>query len=78
MALLVGVTIAVMKLHDQSNLGKKEFISLIVPYNGLSSKAMRAGTQKGQKSGGGSRYRDHEECCCLLNCSPWLAQPSFL
>lgn len=77
MALLVGVTIAVMKLHDQSNLGKKEFISLIVPY-GLSSGAMRAGTQKWQKSGGGSRYRDQEECCCLLDCSPWLAQPSFL
>lgn len=45
---------AVMKHHDQSNLGRKEFISLTVPYNSSSPEAVRTGTEAGQEVGGRS------------------------
>jgi hypothetical protein len=35
-----------------TNSERKVFISLIVPYNSSSSKAVRAGTQTGQEPGG--------------------------
>jgi hypothetical protein len=38
---LVGVTIAVMKHHDQSNLRRKGLISLIVLYNSSLSIAVK-------------------------------------
>ena len=50
-SILVGVTIAVMKHYDQSNLGKTGFISFTVAHNSSLSKAVRAGTQlAGQES----------------------------
>jgi hypothetical protein len=36
----------------KNNLGRKGFISLKVPYNSSSSKAVKAGTHTGQKPGG--------------------------
>jgi hypothetical protein len=48
---LVRVIIAVMKYHDQSNFGRKEFIQLIFPYHCSSSEEVRTGTQTGQESG---------------------------
>ena len=68
---LVGVTIAVMKHHDQSNLRRKE------AYHCLSMKEVRTGTRAGQDLGGRSWCRGHGGCC-LLTCSSWLAQPAFL
>jgi hypothetical protein len=51
---LLRVIIAVMKYHDQSNLGMKEFIQLILPYHCSSSEEVRTGTQTEQESGGRS------------------------
>lgn len=55
----VRVTIAVMKPHDQSNLGKKGFIQLTLPHCCLSLKEVRTGIQTGQKPGGKSWWRGH-------------------
>lgn len=44
---LIKVTLVVMENDEQSNLGRKEFISLTVPYNSSSSKGVRAGTKEG-------------------------------
>jgi uncharacterized protein (DUF305 family) len=49
---LVRVTSAVMKHHDQSNLRRKEFIQLMIPHHSSSSKEVRTGTQAGQEPGG--------------------------
>jgi hypothetical protein len=38
---LVRVTVAVMKHHDQNNLGREEFIWLMLPYHSSSSKKVR-------------------------------------
>lgn len=38
-----------MKHHDQSNVGRKRFIWLRLPYHGLSSKEVRTGTPAGQE-----------------------------
>jgi hypothetical protein len=51
---LAEVTVAAMKHRDQSNLGRKGFISLPLPQHCLSLKAVRAGTQAGQGLGGRS------------------------
>ena len=51
---LVRVTIAVMKHHDQGNLGKKGFIQLTLPYHCSSSKEVRTGTQTWQEPAGRS------------------------
>ena len=48
---LIRVTTAVMKHHDQKHLGEKFFFSLILPFNSLSSKVVRTGTQAGQEPG---------------------------
>ena len=40
---LVEVTIAIMKHHDQSNLGRKEFIQLMLPH--LSSPCKKSGQE---------------------------------
>jgi hypothetical protein len=50
--ILIRFSIAVMKHHDQKQLGKKGFI-LLTPHNS-SLKAVRAGTQAGQEPGGRS------------------------
>jgi hypothetical protein len=49
---LVRVTIAVMKKHNQSNLHRKRFVSLRVPYNSSSEEAVRAEIHTGQDPGG--------------------------
>jgi hypothetical protein len=65
------ITITAMKHHDQSNLGRKGFISLTVP----SSKAVRTVTQgRNQEAGADAEAM---EGCCLLAFSAWLAQPAF-
>ena len=45
MPVLDGVSIAIMKNHDQGNLGRKEFIWLTLPYHSKSLKEVRIGTQ---------------------------------
>jgi hypothetical protein len=51
---IVRVTAAVMKHDDQSNLERKEFILLMIPYQNSSSKEVRARTQTWQEPGGKS------------------------
>lgn len=58
-----------------SNLGKKEFISPIVPSNSASSKA-RAGDQARQEPGGGADA-GAVDGHCLPACSAWFAQPAL-
>jgi len=43
---LVRVTIAMMKHGDQSNLGRKEFIWLTLPYHQSPLKGLRTGTSR--------------------------------
>jgi hypothetical protein len=42
---LVRVSVAVMKHHDQSNLGRKGFILLTLPHHSPLLKEAKAGTQ---------------------------------
>jgi len=77
MCVLLRVTIAVIKHHDQSNLGRKGSIWLTLPYHCSSMKEIRTGTQTGQESGGRSWYRSHGGVlltCLLL----WFIQPALL
>jgi hypothetical protein len=57
------VTIAVMKHHEQSNLGRKGFIQLTFPHHNLSSKEVGIGTQAGADTEAMDEF-------CLLGCSP--------
>jgi hypothetical protein len=54
MSVLVNITIALMKLHDQRNLRRKGFICLTSLYHSSSSKEVRTETQVKQKPGGRS------------------------
>jgi hypothetical protein len=54
MSVLVKVTIAVMKHHDQNNLGRKGFIWLTLPHHCSSWKEVGTGTKTGQESRGRS------------------------
>ena len=74
---LVRVTIAVMKHHDQKQLGEKRVFMLTVSYNGLSSKAVRTETHIGHEPGGRSWCRSHRGVL-LTGLLPWLAKPPFL
>ena len=57
---LVRVTIAVIKHHDQSNLGGKGFNWLLMlPNHSSLPKEDRTRTQTGRKPGGRNRCRDH-------------------
>lgn len=56
---LVRFTIAVMKHHNQNNLGRRGFIWLTHPHHSSSSEEVRAGTQAEQVSGGRSCYKGH-------------------
>lgn len=51
MGVLVRVTIAVFKYHDQSKLGRRGFIQLILPHHSSSSKEVKTGTQSRQEPG---------------------------
>ena len=68
---LVWVSIGSTKYHDQkSKLGKKGFIGFHLRESGQEFKQgwnLEAGADA-----------EAVEICCLLNCSPWLAQPAFL
>lgn len=50
----VMVITAVMKQHDQRNLGKKWLILLLIIYNSSLLKEVLAGIETGQKFGGSS------------------------
>ena len=43
------ITVAVMKHFDKSNLGRKEFIWLLLPHYCLSVKEVMTGTQTGEE-----------------------------
>ena len=53
-SVLVRVTVAVMRHQDQSNLGRKGFIHLVLLHHSPSKKEVRTGTQAGQEPGGRS------------------------
>jgi len=48
---LLRVTLVVMKHHDQSNLGREEFILLSLPHHCSPLKEIRTGTETGQEPG---------------------------
>jgi hypothetical protein len=69
------VIIAVMKHHNQSNLGKKGFFCccclfwLMLSHHSLSSKEIRTGTQAEQELEAGDQIDEEaKEECCLLAC----------
>jgi hypothetical protein len=62
---LVRVTVAVLKHHDQSNLGRKGFIRLMPPHHSSSSEEVRTGIQAGQEPRA-------TKGCCLLAAPPGL------
>jgi hypothetical protein len=66
---LIRVDTVVMTHHDQSNLGRKNFIWLTFPYHCSSSKEVRRGSQTRQELEAGA---DEEamKAFCLLVCSP--------
>jgi hypothetical protein len=70
----VLVTIAVMKVYEQSNLGRKRFIWLRLPYHCSSLKVVRTGTHTGQEPGGRSSDIKAMKEFCLLAWAPRLAQ----
>lgn len=72
---LVRVTVAVMKLHDQSNLRQKEGLLLHIPVH-----HKRKSGQELQQDGNleaGAATEAMEEFCLLDCCHVW-AQPAFL
>jgi len=77
LTVLVRITIAVMKHHDQSNLRRKGLTGLTLPHCSPSLKEIRTRTQTGQKEEVGTDAEVLEECC-LLACSSTQAQPAFL
>ena len=72
----VRVSIAVMKQHDQKQLGG-ETVYLTSTSLLQSLKEVRTGTQTGQEPRGGSWCRGRGGVL-LTGCSPWLVQPAFL
>ena len=56
----IWVSVAVMKHHEQSNLGRKGFLWLALPQHCSSSKEVKTGTQVGQEPGGRSSCRGNE------------------
>ena len=71
------VSIAVIKHHGQSNLGKKMFPWFMLPYHCSSLKEVRTGTKWGRNLEAGVDA-EAMEGCYLLACSSWLAQTAFL
>ena len=85
-SVLVRVTIAVMKPWPKmtwlgkSNLSRKWFILLSVPYNSSSSETVRTGTQAEQGPGGRSQCKGHGEmlltALLLMDClARFLMEP---
>lgn len=71
-SIIVRVTVALMKHHDQKQPGKEDVISLAVPQNRSSSKAVRAGTHPGQEP------MPRRGAAYWLAPGGWLAQLAFL
>jgi hypothetical protein len=69
------VTIAMIKHHNQSNLGRKEFIGFILPHHSSSSKS-RQELKEGRNLEVVADTETMEEWC-FLACSSWFAQPIF-
>ena len=69
LTVLVGVSTAATKHHVQSNLGRKAFIWLTLPYH-----CITAGGSQDRKSNGrnldAGADAEAMEGCCLLACSP--------
>lgn len=66
-----GHTVAVLKHHNQKQVGRKGLIWLSLLHHCSSLKKARIGTQTGQEAGA-----DAQAGCCLLTCSTW-AVPSL-
>ena len=64
------------KHYDQKQLRREGFIPLTLPHHSLSWREAREGPQ-GRNLEAGTKAEAMGECC-LLACSPWLAQPTFL
>ena len=71
---LVMVTMAVMKLYNQKQLGEER---VTLPHHCSSLKEIKTGIQTEQEPGGRSWCRGRGGVL-LLACSPGLAQPAFL
>ena len=71
-SVLIRVTTAVMKPHDQSSFGREGFIWLTRTHHCSPSLDVRAGTQTGRNLEAGADA-DFKEECCLLACSSWFA-----
>lgn len=63
MSVLVRVTIAVLKLHDLRNLGRKGSIQLMFPNHSSPPKGVRTGTQVDQELGVGADDESMAGCC---------------
>jgi hypothetical protein len=77
-SVLVQVSIAVTKRHDQkASWGERDLFGLhfysIINYGRKSRQELKQG--RNPEAGAESEAM---EGCCLLVCSPWLAQLSFL
>lgn len=77
-SVLVGVTAAVMKHHDQSKLGMERFIWLRIPHYSLSLTEVRTGPQAETETESRVQEKGKGEGGCLLPCSPLLTQSAFL
>ena len=77
-ALLVRVSFAVMKHHDQGNLGVKGLFQFTFSGDNLSlkKKSRQEITQVHYLKAGAEAEAVEE--CCLLDHSSWLPQPAFL
>jgi hypothetical protein len=75
---LVRVTIGVMRHHDQEQVGKERVYLVYTSTPQFIIKGCRKRNLKqGSMLEAGADAEDMEGCC-LLACSPWLAQPAFL
>ena len=72
----LGVTVAMMRHHDQKQAGEE---SVYLTYTSTSQ--FITGGSQGRNSGRileAGAGAEAMEGCCLLACSPGLAQPAFL
>ena len=65
---LIRISIAVMKHHNKSNLGRKVFLSLTLPHHSPSLKEAKAGSQDRNLEAGAEAEVIEEYC--LHICSP--------
>jgi hypothetical protein len=73
---LSPLTVAAIKHHEQTNLGRKGFIQPTLPHHRSSSKKLRQELKQDRSLEAGTDA-EAMEGCCLLACSAWLAQLAF-